>query len=396
MKVKLTQALVDKAVLPEGESEYFLNDAGVPGFKVRLRKGGSKTFVFQWRVGAQQGKSGMGETSAISVADARAQAARWYAATKLGVIPSAEKAEAVARARETFGGCLPTYLAWKRTDVKPSSYEAIARHLKQATALHRSPLASIDQRAVALLLVETTAARGPAAANRLRDSLSGYFDWSVKQGIAATNVAALTNKNREALRRDRVLSDAELRAVWTATEGEGQHNLIVRLLMLLGCRRDEIGSLFWSEIDLDKAEIAIPAERTKNSRPLVIPLAPVVVDMLKGLPRSEREFAFGEGKGGFSGWSKSKARLDARAKIETPWTLHDLRRTASTRMHELGVQPHIVEAVLNHVSGHKGGVAGRYNHAAYAAEKRRAVMLWAEHIASIVEGRPGKVVSLRA
>jgi hypothetical protein len=65
-------------------------------------------------------------------------------------------------------------------------------------------------------------------------------------------------------------------------------------------------------------------------------------------------------------------------------------------MHELGVQPHIVEAVLNHVSGHKGGVAGRYNHAAYAAEKRRAVMLWAEHIASIVEGRPGKVVSLRA
>jgi integrase len=397
MKVKLTQALVDKAVLSEGMDEDSLNDVGIPGFKLRLRKGGSKGYFFQWRLGARQGKTPIGAASAISLAEARAIAARHYAGLKAGVIPAEAKAEAVARARETFGGCLPAYLAWKQTDVKPSSYEAIARHLKQATPLRRLPLASIDQRAVALLLVETTATRGPAAANRLRDSLSGYFDWSVKQGIATTNVAALTNKNREALSRGRVLSDAELRAVWTATEGEGQHNVIVRLVVLLGCRRDEIGSLRWSEIDLDKGEIMVPAERTKNSRSLVIPLAPVVAAMLEDLsPRPEREFVFGEGKGGFSGWSKSKARLDARAKIETPWTLHDLRRTLSTRMHEIGIQPHIVEAVLNHASGHKGGVAGRYNHALYANEKRRALNLWGEHVLEVVEDREHKIVPLRA
>jgi integrase len=159
---------------------------------------------------------------------------------------------------------------------------------------------------------------------------------------------------------------------------------IVRLLMLTAQRRDEIGGLRWQEIesqdDVSKALIALPSERTKNSRQHDVPLSQAALDVLAEQHRiAGRDLVFGEGEGGYSGWSRSKERLDADAKIK-PWTLHDLRRTAATRMADLGVQPHVIEAILNHVSGHKAGVAGIYNRSTYAAEKRAALDLWANHV----------------
>jgi integrase len=92
---------------------------------------------------------------------------------------------------------------------------------------------------------------------------------------------------------------------------------------------------------------------------------------------------FGEGEGGFQGWSRAKAALDKRlnqagVKVR-PWRLHDIRRTVATRLADLGTLPHVIEAILNHVSGHKAGVAGVYNRATYAREKREALNAWADH-----------------
>ena len=114
----------------------------------------------------------------------------------------------------------------------------------------------------------------------------------------------------------------------------------------------------------------------------------------------DRPFVFGRGEGGYSGWSRSKERLDERIKEANgkalqPWVLHDLRRTTATGMADLGVQPHVVEAVLNHVSGHKGGIAGIYNRAQYTAERARALALWDDHIASVIKGRKSNVTRLR-
>jgi integrase len=111
--------------------------------------------------------------------------------------------------------------------------------------------------------------------------------------------------------------------------------------------------------------------------------------LLAAQPRSDgRDFVFGEGAGPFSGQSHRKAALDkemARAgKSLAAWTHHDLRRTAATRMAELGIQPHIIEAVLNHLSGHKGGIAGIYNRAQYGPEKAQALARWDRHIAGLV------------
>jgi hypothetical protein len=104
---------------------------------------------------------------------------------------------------------------------------------------------------------------------------------------------------------------------------------------------------------------------------------------------------FGPRDHGFADWARGKAALDSCIGQVADWTLHDLRRTAVTRMAELGVQPHIIEAVVNHVSGYKGGVAGIYNRAAYDKEKRAALNLWAEHVMALVEGRKAVVVAIR-
>ena len=178
------------------------------------------------------------------------------------------------------------------------------------------------------------------------------------------------------------------------------------MLILTGQRRDEVGDMAKSEVSLAARKWNIPRERTKNGRAHEVPLPDLALGILEPAilreGREKRDLIFGDGVGGFSGWSKAKAAIDERiaeatGAAPTPWRLHDLRRTAATQMAELGVLPHVVEAVLNHVSGHKAGVAGVYNLALYAAEKRRALDLWAAHVEAIVAGRAASnVIPLKA
>src|SRR4051794_35249228 len=163
------------------------------------------------------------------------------------------------------------------------------------------------------------------------------------------------------------------------------------------------------EINRGKAVWNLPPARTKNGLPHDVPLSDAALAIIDAIPeRAGRDLLFGDRDGPFQGWSKAKAALDARviaAREEkagkgkgklAPWRLHDIRRTVATRMAELGVLPHAVEAVLNHISGHKAGVAGIYNRAIYSAEKRQALDRWAEHVTALVEGRASNVVALRA
>ena len=129
----------------------------------------------------------------------------------------------------------------------------------------------------------------------------------------------------------------------------------------------------------------------------VVPLSAPALAIIQAQPQralvngKPRELVFGSGARGFSGWSKAKAQLDLRlragGKPLKPWRLHDLRRSAATGMAEIGILPHVIEAALNHVSGHKAGVAGVYNHARYEREVRAALELWAEHVISLVQTR---------
>lgn len=167
------------------------------------------------------------------------------------------------------------------------------------------------------------------------------------------------------------------------------------MLIFTGQRREEIGGLRWSEVEVDTALVTLVGDRTKNGKPHELPLPAAAMAILQAQPRrGERDLIFGERAGPFQGWSKAKATLDkAIAKNASengrlaPWRLHDVRRTVATRMADLGVQPHVIEAVLNHVSGHKAGVAGVYNRSLYGPEKRAALELWANHV-MLIAGEP--------
>jgi integrase len=185
---------------------------------------------------------------------------------------------------------------------------------------------------------------------------------------------------------------------WAASESASKpFDAILKMLLLTGCRLNEVAGLRWTELSEDWDTWTIPGVRTKNHRPHVVPLPPLARALLGKVPRIEGSpFVFTTtGHSPVSGWSKTKARLDAVMEPDKPWRLHDLRRTAATGMADLGIHPHIVEASLNHVSGAKASVAGTYNRAAYTQEKKAALERWAAHIEGLAAGKQADVVHLR-
>jgi integrase len=171
--------------------------------------------------------------------------------------------------------------------------------------------------------------------------------------------------------------------------GDDAAGRVTKLLLLTGCRRDEIGALRWSEIEA--GVLTIPGTRTKNGRGLVLPLPAVAIELLAAVPKQDGgDFIFGRGGDTpFSGWSAAKLRLDARivmtnGKPLAQWTLHDLRRTMRSGLGMLGVPPHVAELAINHV---KGGVEAIYDRYRYQREIGAALARWSKHVLALVEGR---------
>jgi integrase len=210
----------------------------------------------------------------------------------------------------------------------------------------------------------------------------------LREGLIETNPVIATNKAIEEVPRDRVLTNDELAAIWRTCQ-DNAFGRIVKLLILTGQRRDEVGGLVRSEVDPAGAKWNLPSHRTKNGQPHEVPLSATALSIVTAaMSETDQSGLFGPSGSPFTGWSSAKTAFDRRLeeagyKIES-WRLHDLRRTAATRLADLGTLPHVIEAVLNHMSGHKAGVAGIYNRATYAKEKREALDAWAEHLSKLV------------
>ncbi|MER2269803.1 tyrosine-type recombinase/integrase [Methylobacterium oxalidis] len=392
--MRLTKPKLARLSLPADKSEIIVFDDVLPGFGIRLRAGGKRTWIVQYRTGAKQRRVTLGSVEVIDPDEARRHARDILAKVQLGSDPQIEKAEARARAVVTLGNVADRYLAKAKRKLRPRSYEEVGRHLtRHWRPLREFPLHKVQRAMIALRLSEIATENGPFAANRARASLSALFSWAMGEGLAELNPVLGTNKATEEVSRTRVLSDAELAAIWRGC-GDDDYGRIVRLLLLTGQRREEVGGMRASEINADGTLWRIPPERTKNRIEHEVPLSEAAQMLIKGagLVR-DRDLLFGRGEGSFAGWSKAKAALDRRiatagVKVQ-PWRLHDLRRTAATKMaDELGVLPHVVEAILNHISGHRAGVAGIYNRAAYRGEKRQALDGWAKYINDIAATNP--------
>jgi integrase len=390
--MKLTQASIAGLELDSDKSEQRFFDDDLTGFALRVRAGGKRTWIIQYRNAA--GKSttkNLGSCKTLSLTQARQLAKRDLANVTLGSNPQKEKSAARIRAAETLGSFATKFLDHQRDRLKPRSFQQVDTHLTK----HWAPLTSlsvhdITRRNIAVRLSEIAAERGAFAANRARATLSKFFTWAMKEGVAETNPVVGTNRQADEQARDRVLTDAELITVWQACRTD-DYGRIVQLLILTGQRRDEVGAI--AKTELVARSWLIPGKRTKNGLAHEVPLSDLAAGILKQAiareGRSGRDTIFGDGSGGFSGWSKAKAALDKRIEPKpAAWRVHDLRRTVATRMADLGVLPHVIEAILNHISGHKAGVAGVYNRALYSAEKRQALDLWAAHIEALLAGKP--------
>jgi integrase len=419
--MKLTATNVRNLKAPHGKTEAVFFDDDVKGFGVRVKPSGARSYIMAWKVNGEHRRVTIGSVSDTDFGKAKNRAKDIKADVRRGDDPAAQLTAARLNAAQTFEILAGQFLeTLKPPRYRPRAYREIERHLaKNARALNKKPAAKITRHDIATVLETVTEKSGAVTANRTRTSLSTFYSWLIQRGHADLNPVIGTEKNKEQS-RDRVLTPAELRLIWN-TLGEDDYGTIVKLLALTGQREGEVAGLRHSEIH--EALIVLPSERTKNGRPHTVPLAPAALGIIEVREQhsTDRDFIFGRGEGGFSGWSKSKERLDERIKEANGgkpiphWTLHDLRRTFVTyagggmEAHQLaklpkcerelaaglGIAPHVVEAILNHIGAHRAGVAQIYNRSSYEREKRQALDLWAAHLTAIVEGRPSYVTPLR-
>lgn len=389
--MKLDSKNVTTLKLEPGRSEQFVWDDDMPGFGVRLR-GDSARYVVQYRVHSQQRRESLGDVRKVKLKDAREIAQKRFAQVELGTDPAKlakEARDAAAGDKKTLAKIVERYVAMKAPPVtRPNTYVQIKLHLERYwKPLHAKPIGSIELKDVSETMQEIVQEHGRTSASRARGNLSALFAWAMGEGLCKFNPVIASNDPAEGIKpRDRLLSDAELTAVWRACE-EDDFGRIVRLLILTGCRREEIGGLKWSEIDLDSGIMTIPGERTKNHKTHVLKLPALALDILKSAPqRAGREFVFGIRGGSFSAWSYSTMALHGRITAATGktfphWTLHDLRRTMRTGLANIDVEPHIAELVINHV---KGGVEAIYDRATYRKQITAALEKWADHVSCLI------------
>lgn len=421
-KRKLTDSAVKHLPAPEsGQTDYF--DLLLPAFGVRVSYAGTRSFfVMTRRAGSSRVmRLTLGRYPVISLADARNMAREVLDRASRGVDPRSRVVEDKAiRNGVTFGEVADDFLALQteraeranpldKGVLRPSTLRDYRRMLTVVGAsLRPLRMDEIGRRDVKRIIDDLENSGRLATADQAVAYLGRLFRWSVEEEIILRSPMEGIRGRRRLKSRERVLSLEELGDVWKALDTLSYpFGPLFRVLLLTGQRRGEVTGMRWSELtDWSASPVwELPADRTKNKLPHIVPIAPMVQAIIDQCPR-HNNLVFSSTGGVLSGHGKAKTALDlaiAHVRRErgannemAAWVLHDFRRSMSTHMHErLGVEPHVVEAVLNHISGTKAGVAGVYNRSRYEPEKRRALSSWADHINAIVSGQTATVVPLK-
>lgn len=400
MLKKLTDTFVSSVKLPPQGKQAEYCDAFARGLRLRVSYRGTRTWVAACRVltgGAwKQCRVTLGHYPAMPLTIAREKAAEAQAMAAAGKDPTRTHIEArralEAASRDTFGAVCDRFLQDCKTKLRAKTYREYDRILNSAlfTDWTDRPISEITRRDV-LDVLRPLGQR--IRANRTLAVARVVLNWAASQAIIEHPPTQHIDPPAKETRRDRALSDDEIKTIWPAFDS------FFKVLLLTGQRRGEVAAMRWAELDLDGGVWTLPKERTKNGRPHVVPLAPAVVKLLAAMPRHEHGayvFSTTDGRVPISGFTKIKKAVDNAMKAAgheiAPWTIHDLRRSAATGMGSLGVAPHVIELVLNHVSGSRAGVAGIYQRAEMLPERRRALDTWAAH----VERLTGQAGMLRA
>jgi integrase len=393
--MKLTNAAI-AALKLEDKRDLIAFDDDLKGFGIRLRLGASgkvfKTWIVQWKRGGATRRILIGSAEVLNAAQARTAAKEKLAQVALGKDPAADRRDRRAKDALTLRSQVTEFLAAKEADLAPRSFAESTRYLTDPRyfgPLHRLALDQIALKDVAARIVAIQRECGNAAAARARAVLTGLFTWAMRMGLAASNpcIGSITPETKA---RDRVLSPDELSRIWKAC-GSDDYGCIVRLLILTACRRAEIGDMRWPELDFERGTFTIPAERAKTEKARVIPLLPMMLDIINGVPqRATRDQLFGDRSHGYTSWPYGKPALDARSSV-SGWVVHDLRRSAATHLAEqCAIAPHVIEMLLGHEPFAK--VQKTYNRSPYEREIRDAYLRWHDYLRTLIAGGERKVL----
>ena len=363
-KINLTDLAIKRLPIPDkGQKTYF--DQTVPGFGVRVSQGGSKTFVVV--LGKNRTYRAIGKYPAISLKIARTEAQRRILAHSPNMLerPPVSHSEAFER-----------FLAHCRRKNKERTVYDYNRVITRHFSFGSRTLHTITREDVLTQLNRLN--KTPSEKHHAFIAIRAYFNWCVRQGLLEVSPVGNIAPTTANPSRDRILTDEELAQVYNEAKNHPYpFGPIVQLLILTGLRRSEVSALHKSWFS--DTTLTVPKEFTKNRHAHSIPVTRTVLDLIEPLP----DQLFGNTVGTtFSGWGKSKARFDKLVAVED-WTLHDLRRTFASVHAQIGTPIHVVEKLLNHISGSLSGVAGIYNRYSYLDEMRVALEKYEEHLKTV-------------
>jgi len=424
-KARITKRAVDdlrSRAKNEGRTLY-LRDEELTGFGALCTKAGTCSYFVEYRLGGRgtaQKRMTIGKHGVSTPDQARQRAKEELGKVARGDdVSQARKEKREKLTSLTFADAAKRYL-----DLPGTTTEGYSR-TKRARLLNSPDIKPIAGKPIALItradvaaVIDAATVRSPSAALVLHSHLRTVFAWALSRSLIEVDPSAGVPAPAKPKARDRVLSDEELKALWrAASEMSWPWENIFKLLAITGQRREEVAAMRWHELDLDAGEWTIAKERCKNGRAHTVDLHPAAVALLDPLgeamaARVVRARAWANepdeivftttGRTAVSGFSNAKERLDARMQEILggrfrPWRTHDLRRTAASGMAALGFQPHVIERVLNHVSGAQGGLVSVYQRHEYREERKRAIMAWGAHVMALVSGEEcgSNIVPLR-
>ena len=381
MAKTLTVKMVEQSKPTEKRQE--IADAVVPGLYLLVQPSGKKSWATRFRIGGRLLKHTLGSWPDIGLTEARTAARK--------------SLDEVARGRDPRSRAVGAYLDPGRDLFETVAAEFAERHLKTLKTSGPAEamllpvvrqwagrkIGEITRRDV-IELIDKIADRGAGImANRTLALVRKLFNWARSRDIIDRSPCDGVKAPAPETKRDRVLSDEELVAVWRAANSSLGYPFgpLVKLLILTGQRREEVTAMTRDEVVGDLW--TIPKERAKNGVAHQVPLSPQARAIIDALPGTTRYFFTTTGETPVSGFSRAKAKID-RMVPAPPWVIHDIRRTVATGMQRLAVEMIVVEKILNHVSGSLSGVAGVYQRHSYSEEKRRALERWADRVEELV------------
>ena len=393
MKTKLTPAFCLRAPLPSGGKDRCIYwDEQFPGFGLMVTASGHRSFVIQYRSRGVQRRLSFktAQTGGLGLMEARQWAKEVIGQVIRGADPVLERRAAAGAAENTLQSIAEEYLQREGKALRSARQQRLVLLRLVYPSIGARQIADIRRSDIVRLLDRIADANGPVMADAVLAFVRRIMNWHAKRSddFRSPIVRGMARTKPSQRRRQRILTDAELQAVWRAADAApSPFGRLCQFLLLTAARRNEAARMRWEEVS--GAEWAVPAARYKTGLELLIPLSPAALQVLERTPRLGAFVFSNDGRRPLSGFSKGKAAFDAACGVEA-WTLHDLRRTARSLMSRAGVTADVAEMCLGHVLG---GIRQTYDRHSYAAEKRHAFEALAGLVSRIVDPQ-ANVVSL--